>query len=44
MGDDADGNDLDVGHTMVALYVLVKEGDSWWVVARQNTLRTPFSE
>jgi uncharacterized protein (TIGR02246 family) len=35
---DADGNPLSVGHAMTALYVLVREGDRWWVVARQNTL------
>jgi hypothetical protein len=27
-----------VGHTMTALYVLVREHDRWWVVGRQNTL------
>lgn len=32
------GEAIDVGHTMVALYVLVKEGDRWWIAARQNTL------
>lgn len=35
---DADGVPLSVGHTMTALYVLVREGERWWVVARQNTL------
>lgn len=35
---DADGNDVDMDHSMTALYVLVKEGDRWWVAARQNTL------
>ena len=35
---DADGVPLAVGHTMTALYVLVRERDRWWVVARQNTL------
>lgn len=35
---DADGNDLDVGHAMVALYVFVRTPDGWRVAARQNTL------
>lgn len=35
---DADGEPIDVGHAMVALYVLVKEDGRWWVAARQNTL------
>ena len=34
----ADGTPIDVGHAMVALYVLVKEHGRWWIVARQNTL------
>lgn len=34
----ADGADLDVGHAMNALYVLVKERGRWWIAARQNTL------
>jgi uncharacterized protein (TIGR02246 family) len=34
----ADGSEVDVGHAMVALYVFVREGDRWWVAARQNTL------
>ena len=34
----ADGTPIDVGHAMVALYVLVKERGRWWIVARQNTL------
>ncbi|PRX48643.1 uncharacterized protein (TIGR02246 family) [Prauserella shujinwangii] len=34
----ADGEPLDVEHAMLALYVLVKERDRWWVVARQNTI------
>lgn len=38
---DAEGNDLDVGHAMVALYVLVKREARWWIVARQNTLVSP---
>jgi uncharacterized protein (TIGR02246 family) len=33
-----DGELLDVGHTMIALYVLVKEDQRWWIAARQNTL------
>ncbi len=35
---EADGTPIDVGHAMVALYVLVKEGGRWWIVSRQNTL------
>ena len=35
---DADGEPIDVGHEMVALYVLVKEDGHWWVAARHNTL------
>ena len=36
---DADGNDLDVGHAMVALYVLIGgEEQGWRVIARQNTI------
>ncbi|QYG92111.1 SgcJ/EcaC family oxidoreductase [Iamia sp. SCSIO 61187] len=35
---DADGRELDVGHAMVALYVLVREDGRWWIAARQNTL------
>jgi uncharacterized protein (TIGR02246 family) len=37
---DPDGRPLGVGHTMIALYVLVKTGDRWEVAARQNTLVT----
>lgn len=37
---DESGEPLDVGHAMNALYVLVREGERWWVVARQNTLVT----
>lgn len=33
-----DGEPIDVGHDMVALYVFVKEDGRWWVAARQNTL------
>lgn len=33
-----DGELIDRSPAMVALYVLVKEGDQWWVAARQNTL------
>lgn len=35
---DADGKDIDVGHAMIALYVLTKDADRWWIRARQNTL------
>lgn len=34
----ADGTRLDVGHTMIALYVFVKHEGVWWAAARQNTL------
>ncbi|NKX87886.1 MULTISPECIES: SgcJ/EcaC family oxidoreductase [Nocardia] len=34
----ADGTLIDTDPAMVALYVLVKENDRWWVSARQNTL------
>jgi uncharacterized protein (TIGR02246 family) len=36
----ADGEPIDVGHAMIALYVLVREGGRWWIAARQNTLVT----
>jgi uncharacterized protein (TIGR02246 family) len=35
---DRDGNDLDVGHAMIALYVFVKDDGRWQISARQNTL------
>lgn len=35
---DPDGEPLGVGHAMVAMYVLVKVRDRWWIAARQNTL------
>lgn len=38
---DAEDVPLSVGHTMTALYVLVRERGRWWVVARQNTLVQP---
>jgi uncharacterized protein (TIGR02246 family) len=34
----AEGEPLDVGHTMIALYVLVRDGGRWRVAARQNTM------
>lgn len=34
----SDGEPIDVDPAMIALYVLVKEQDRWWVAARQNTL------
>jgi uncharacterized protein (TIGR02246 family) len=34
----AEGERLDVGHAMVALYVFVEVDGRWWVAARQNTL------
>lgn len=33
-----DGRPVDLGHTMSALYVLVKQDGRWWIVARRNTL------
>lgn len=35
---DETGADIDVDHAMVALYVLTKDADRWWIRARQNTL------
>jgi uncharacterized protein (TIGR02246 family) len=35
---DPDGEPIDVDHTMVALYVFVREAGRWWIAARQNTL------
>jgi uncharacterized protein (TIGR02246 family) len=35
-----EGEPLDVGHAMIALYVLVREDGRWLVAARQNTLVT----
>ncbi|MGH3756539.1 SgcJ/EcaC family oxidoreductase [Actinophytocola sp.] len=35
---DADGEPLELDHSMVALYVLVKEAGRWLIAARQNTL------
>ena len=35
---DAAGEPIDVDHTMVAHYLMVREGDRWWIVNRQNTL------
>ena len=34
----ADGEPLDVGHAMIALYVFVRDDGRWRVAARQNTL------
>ncbi|WP_063043174.1 SgcJ/EcaC family oxidoreductase [Nocardia pseudovaccinii] len=34
----AEGELIDIGHAMIALYVLVKENGRWWTAARQNTL------
>lgn len=34
----ADGSPLDVGHSMIALYVLARAGAGWQIVARQDTL------
>lgn len=35
---DATGNAIDPEPTMIALYVLAKSQNRWWVIARQNTL------
>ena len=34
----ADGAPLDVGHSMIKLYVFARAGGTWEVVARQDTL------
>jgi uncharacterized protein (TIGR02246 family) len=34
----ADGEPIDTDHSMITLYVLVKEDGRWWVAARQNTM------
>ncbi len=34
----ADGEPMEVAHSMIALYVFVKEDGRWWVAARQNTM------
>lgn len=39
----ANGEPIDVGHDMIAMYVLVKESGRWWVAARANTV-VPRSE
>jgi uncharacterized protein (TIGR02246 family) len=38
---DAAGEPLDLDHTMIALYVFVRDGGRWRVAARQNTLARP---
>jgi uncharacterized protein (TIGR02246 family) len=35
---DAQGRPIELDHTMIALYVLVKDGGRWQVAARQNTM------
>ena len=35
---DADGEPLELDHTMIALYVFVRDSGRWRVAARQNTL------
>lgn len=35
---DADGTPRSEWHSMIATYVLVKEGDRWWITTRQNTV------
>jgi uncharacterized protein (TIGR02246 family) len=34
----AEGEPIDVGHAMIALYVFVREDGRWLVAARQNTV------
>lgn len=34
-----EGQLIEGEQTMIALYVLVKEGGEWWVASRQNTLQ-----
>lgn len=34
----ASGDPIDIDHSMIALYVLVKKDGRWWTAARQNTL------
>lgn len=34
----ADGEPMDVAHSMITMYVLVKEDELWWVAVRQNTM------
>jgi uncharacterized protein (TIGR02246 family) len=36
----ANGEIIEGGQRMIALYVLVKEQGRWWVAARQNTMQT----
>jgi hypothetical protein len=33
-----DGEPKVAGHSMIALYVFVREDGRWWIAARQNTL------
>jgi uncharacterized protein (TIGR02246 family) len=35
---DPQGRPIELDHTMIALYVLVKDGGRWQVAARQNTM------
>jgi len=35
---DAEGEPIDLDHTMSALYVLARRDGRWWIAARQNTL------
>jgi uncharacterized protein (TIGR02246 family) len=37
----ADGTPLDLDHTMIALYVFVRDDGRWRVAARQDTLARP---
>ena len=38
VGSDPRGRPIELDHTMIALYVLVKNGGRWQVAARQNTM------
>jgi uncharacterized protein (TIGR02246 family) len=39
----AAGEAIDVGHSMISLYVLVRQQGRWWIAARQDTIDTSAS-